>query len=438
MNYHKYLNTESNKYSFFLSILASAFFASFISPQIALKGRGLRLSLVLLMLLLGFVFLVKPRAYLSWSRHRITLVLGFIYVINGIVRYLIDPEITLFQNLIISALVCVIISMVVLVIREGFKNYVESIRWLTLIILGISLGMGIPILLNTPQVARLTMGNPLEDYYASLLYPKGVANYSWYTPVAIAFPVIANWIYRNVKDRIRKVISWGLLLAVSIATLLSSFMMASILLVIAAFVWLLLVAVKAKKKAARVYAIVIIAIIIFSLPTVFLIGADFQPTKFVIDKASKITENIRIYGLIQADETGRTEMLIRTINTFINSPILGGWGIDSNFYIGGHSSWGDILGSQGLVGLLLWIGFIYPSFKRNNKWLSIEDGSAGGTLSWILLFIGGVLNPTLHSSIALILIWLFDDGTAWIKKRQLNVVESAAVKNKAYAVSILY
>jgi hypothetical protein len=95
------------------------------------------------------------------------------------------------------------------------------------------------------------------------------------------------------------------------------------------------------------------------------------------------------------------------MDTFLKHPLFGAWGLEPNFYIGGHSSWADTLGSQGLFGLLLWIAFISPALRRGKKPFSIDEGTAGGTLSWILLAVGGVLNPTFHSSIGLILLWLF-------------------------------
>ncbi|MEM4360242.1 MAG: glycosyltransferase [Candidatus Bilamarchaeaceae archaeon] len=93
--------------------------------------------------------------------------------------------------------------------------------------------------------------------------------------------------------------------------------------------------------------------------------------------------------------------------------VFGGWGLDPNFYIGGHSSWANTLGAQGLLGLILWLGFLVPSLRRGNQALSVDQGASGGTLSWVLFALGGILNPTFHSIIGLILIWLFDDCKVW-------------------------
>ncbi len=141
----------------------------------------------------------------------------------------------------VSASVCVGLWISILIIKNYFPETLEHVRWISLIVFGISLGLGIPLLIREPSVARLTMGNANESYYASVFFPQGVANYSWYTPAAIAWPVIANWLYRSQQSFIRKILGWGALVAVSIAILLSTFTMAIVLLIIGIISWFFLV-----------------------------------------------------------------------------------------------------------------------------------------------------------------------------------------------------
>ena len=60
------------------------------------------------------------------------------------------------------------------------------------------------------------------------------------------------------------------------------------------------------------------------------------------------------------------------------------------------------------VGIILWIYFLSPSLKRGKNAFSVSDGIAGGTVSWILVCLGGILNPTLNMGVIFLLIWLFD------------------------------
>lgn len=396
-------------------ILASAFFASFISPQIGLFGRGLRLSLPLAALLCGVIFLTRPNAFRVWGRYSSSILFGLIYVVTGAMRYLFDPLVNVFQNLVVTAAVCVMVWMMVLLVRKGFPEAVEPIRWLTLITLGVSLGMGIPLLIEQPGIARLTMGNPMADFYAAELYPRGVASYSWYTFVAITFPVMANWLYNTSGRLWFRIIGWGCLLAAAATTVFSTFTMATVLLIVGALAWLGLVAFTTKSRISRWVLAIVLLTALAGLPTFITIGSEFEATQFAVSRATRLFEGTLTVGALEADETGRTQMFVDTMETFLRNPLFGAWGLDPDFYIGGHSSWADTLGTQGLFGLLLWMGFVFPSLRRGKKPFSVVAGSAGGTLSWILLLAGGVLNPTFYSAIGLGLLWLFDDGAMWRK-----------------------
>ncbi len=395
---------------FLVTLLATVLFASLISPQVSLFGRGLRFSILIFFLLSSAILAFRPTSFRYLNGHIISIWAGLLYVVTGTIRYIIDPLSTLFQNLVTSGAVCVILWVVMLILRKGFPEAVETIRWLTLIVLGVSLGIGLPLLIEQPGIARLTMINPV---YAEKFYSRGVANYSWYTPVAITFPMIVNWLYINKRRLIPKVIGWSCLLAASAATLFSTFTMAIGLLIWGALSWLILVILMAKRKKSRLIAIILIVISLISFPTLFYWGSEFEATQFAVSKTTSMIEGISSQGMVEGDMTGRARMFVDTIDTFLRNPIFGLWGIETNFFIGGHSSWADILGSQGLFGLFLWLIFLSPSFRRGNELLSIENGIAGGTISWILLAVGGILNPTLFNPIGYILLWLFDDISLW-------------------------
>lgn len=394
-------------------ILAGALFSTFLSPQISLFGGGLRLALPLFLLLGFIVILSRHRVAMQTLRNQGTVtIMGLAFVAMGFLRYFSDPEPTLLHNHVISALVCIGLWIAVIMLRQVFPESVEKIRWIVLITLGVSLGMGISLLIQEPGIARRTMGNPLSEFYGAMLYPKGVANYSWYTPVAFAFPVVANWLYNSPRRLPVKIIGWCLLLAACVAVLFSTFTMAAVMLILASFLWLFLVTLKGKGKVSRLAALIIIVVSLVFLPSLYYLALDLGATGFITAKATRLIEGAFSEGVIDADVSGRTWMFFETMNTFLQHPILGAWGIEPSFFVGGHSSWADTLALQGVLGMLLWVGFLSPSWRRQRPF-SVSDGVAGGTLSWILLGLGGILNPTFSSHVGLILLWLFDDGGGW-------------------------
>ncbi len=398
-----------------LIMLMGVLFATFISPQVSLWGRGLRAALPLFILCWGFALLWRGKVLLwQLERHALPIIAGLVFAGTSFVRYLFEPSSTVLQNQGFSAIVCVALWITMIVLRTSFPETLEPIRWIGLLTLGVSLGMGIPLLLQQPGIGRLTMGNPMADAYAAELYPKGVTNYSWYTPVSIAFPALANWLMNSSARPLMKMLGWGLLLAAVLAIILSTFTMAMVLVVAGAAAWLVLAALTARKRAARALAAIVLIVSALAFPALYWLGSTFEATEFQVQKATRLFTRITEVGLLDADETGRTVMFVNTMHTFFEYPLFGAWGLAGEpYYVGGHSSWADTLAWQGLFGMALWLVFLSPSWKRRKHPWSVAGGVAGGTLSWIFLGVGGILNPILHSSLALLLIWLYDEPGIW-------------------------
>ncbi len=399
--------------------LSGILFATFLSPQVGLLGRGLRLSIPLFVLLLGVAVLLNGREVTRQLGKRVRpLLLGGMFAGTGALRFFIAPDPSLLQSQVMAGVVCMMVWVAVIVVRQVFPESCEKARWLALVTLGVSLGLGLPLLLREPGIARLTMGNPMAERYATHLYPRGVANYSWYTPVACAWPVIAAWLHNGRQQPLVKVVGWSLLSAASAATLLSTFTMAAAWLALGSLLWLFLVAMTGNSALWRLIAIGALVFLLVSCGTLRRELSRFGGTALVTDKFTRLIERTFAVGVVEGDETGRARMLVRTVETFLDHPLFGAWGIDSSFYVGGHSSWADTLALHGLFGMLLWLGFLAPSWRHRDAPLCIRRGTAGGTLSWALLALGGVVNPTLNSPIALLLIWLFDEGGAWTTEPQ--------------------
>ncbi len=417
--YHK--NDFRRSLEFWLVVaLSSALFITFISPQVGLRGRGLRSSLPLFLLLISVSLFLRGKDVVeSLRRQFFSFLFGITFVFMAIIRYVFEPNFIFLQNHGIAALVCVGMFASITILRNVFPETVEFVRWVCLLALGISLGVGIPYLIREPGIARLTMGNPLQDIYAAQFFPKGVANYSWYTPVAISFPAIANWLINTKAHLIKKIVGWVGLLAASIAVINSTFTMAMVLLIVGLVSWLFLLALTGRNQFARISAgvVLILSLLIFPLAYYFL--SSFEATQFQVKKATQIITGAVEVGILDADPSGRTYMFVDTMKTFFKYPILGAWGLANNtYFVGGHSSWADTLALHGLFGLILWLLFLLPSLKRGRSPLSLKNGKGSGTLSWTLLFVGGILNPTFFGALGLLLIWLYDDGVLWqIPKR---------------------
>jgi hypothetical protein len=402
--------TGITKVQFIVIVFSLILFTSFLSPQIALLGRGLRLSLPVFVLLFIAAIIFKPGTTKRQLRLQIKpLLFGIAFVSTGLLHYLLDPNSTFIQNYLESGMICIGLWISVMIIKNIFHETLESIRWFCLIIFGISLGLGIPLLINMPGVARLTMGNPEASINIALYFPSGVANYGWYTPAAIAWPVIANWLYNSRQRLAKKILGWAALITVSIAVILSTFTMALVLLLAGVLGWFFFVLINSKNLRSRTVAIIILVIFGVSFTSLRLFGSEYGPTSFAVGKATRIfTVFWETNNFVASDPTVRTDLFIETMKTFEENPIFGAWGLSADDFSGGHSSWADTLALFGLFGLFLWFGFLSRSLRRRKHPFSVSEGNAGGTLSWILFLVGGILNPIFYGSLGLLLLWLFD------------------------------
>lgn len=394
-------------------LLAAGLYSTFLSPQISILGRGLRSTLPLLVIFTLGCAILAPAAKPKMTSLVGTSLLGAVFVGLGLIRNSIDSDVILLENHVMSPAVCVVLWMTVVVLRRWFPEATGGVRWLALATLGISLGLGIPKLLEEPGIARLTMSESTAGSVVRSLHLDGVANYSWYTPVACTWPVIANWLINLKRPIWIKVLGWLLLSAAAAAVVLSTFTMAIVWLVAGIAATFLLVALGARNPVFRIVATLVIVAVLVASPQLYDLSLSLESTEFSALKAARLITGSLEQGFVAGDETGRGQMLVDTLKAFPDNPILGAWGFERYFYIGGHSSWADTLALQGIVGASLWLLFLSYSWKKRRMPFSMQLGVAGGTLSWILLCVGGIFNPTLFSQAALVLIWLFDDGGQW-------------------------
>lgn len=394
-------------------IVAPILLATFLSPQIGYWGHGLKLSLPLIVALnLIGLLCYKPRMIVHLilrSKYSLSVVIGLLFVFSGYIRYLVAPNNSWLQNYVLTALICILLYISIISIRTTFPEALNIIRFLILIIMAVSLGIGIPALYGDPGIARFTTSSKANEYL--VLSSKGIGNYGSYTGAALAWPVIAQWLY-NQRNPI-KIAGWTALIVISVAIAISTFTMAGALLCLGVLAWIGLIITRQRSKHYQLLATAVVVVTIPFLPSLYESGLNSDVTGFSVSKATRLYEGTQTSGIWVGDETGRAIMFRDTMDSFFASPGFGLWGISrgSDFYIGGHSSLGDTLGLFGVFGILLWGGFLARSWVRN-KPFSLTAGYAGGTISWILLLIGGVLNPTYYSSSALTLIWLFDDFVA--------------------------
>lgn len=344
------------------------------------------------------------------SKYVTPIILAGLFIITGYIRHFLSPEPTLFNNFIQHGVISVIIYISIIIIKHAVPNAIEPVRWLTLLVAAISFGVGIPVALNNPFIVRDAKAAYIDSGLDSLYgfaASRGIGNYEMYYAFAIAWPVVAQWVYFQ-ENRLAKMVGWGALFCLAIAVLLSTYTGAILLLVIGIGAWnaILMTQTGGHLKLYLLTWVVILALIIG--PVIFEALQQSDAIKYAMDKASSLFEGIINEGFIEGDSTTRGRMIAITFDSFWQNPFLGGWGSGSRFFTGLHSSLFDSLTIFGLVGTSLWLGFLSYGWRKETP-LSLANKGAGGTISWALCIIGGILNPTFYYSTILLMIWLYDE-----------------------------
>jgi len=402
-------NSDENR-SWFVIFLMSLFFLSFLSPQISYWGRGLKLSIPVFCYLTMIVLLNRKQQVIQIiSMNKKYFFSGMVFVFSGFVRYMAHSVSSIRHNFVIACFFCIFLWFVINLLIIQSRKTIQTIRWLCFIVITISVGISIPLLIEQPGIARLTMGNPFASKYIARYFPKGIANYSIYTAIAMSWPVIANWLLNyNYKRILNKWVAWAFLCILSTVVILSTFTMALFMMITGIILWLIIVIFKGKKNSS-ILSFVIILILLFYYPRIYKVAIAEDPTQFSVSKATRLFNRSLTHGFIEGDETGRVRRIMNTLPTIWNHPFFGAWGLDRRMFIGFHSSWTDFLALFGISGLFLWLYYLSPSLKRGKEWNSISKGIAGGSISWFLVLIGGFLNPTLNRPILFLMIWIFDE-----------------------------
>ncbi len=255
----------------------------------------------------------------------------------------------------------------------------------------LSLGLGIPMLLRNPSAAR-QLTSQSGDFANTGYEMSGVGNFSAYAGYAIAFPILLNFAIRE-SSRLRRRIYLGLLLMGAASVFLSSFAMASFILMASVLMYLMAGLLLAEKKSI-VYAISLSALLGIAM-TWRGESRSLNALEKVQNKIGSIFGGIAKSGLIEGEPTNRMYWLSLEIKSFSESPITGYTPANNKtplpiFY---HSSLGDLLSLFGLPISFLWFGVLFAYFEFAINGTRDRLKRFGKLISIIVFIAAGILNP---------------------------------------------
>jgi hypothetical protein len=370
------------------------------SPQINTFGRGLRLTLPALALAGYAIYRISPNAFVaSYMRFQAAFVIGLIFVFQAGARFIYAEDATMMWETFFSSPIQVLVFL--LWIGANAELGGGAVRQLRVILLFgwcISLAHSIPTLYANYGIARQTMGNQFASENIALWAPLGVGEYTLYTTVAICIPPLLA-VPRLMKSGSRW-IAYLLIVAAILAVFLSTFTMASALLAIGLFgsylIWVI-----ASKGVVRLALITTFVALLGAIPIIFTLASSFPQVAFVTQKVDRLASGLTTYGLAEGDETGRGWMFMDEMSAVYEEPFLGYIPHVTGQRGHWHSSFANSLSLFGIFGATLWV------LVLGSILLNCLRGAHDSThqhiiiLAWILLILGGILNPIWHSPMAL-------------------------------------
>lgn len=390
-------------------ISVAIFLTSYLSPQLQLYGRGLRVGLPAFCLAVACGLMSDPTMlFRCLHRLRWILLCGFIFLGQAAFRIqtLSNPFIgPLFVNGTLQVIMGVFL---IFLVRELGGRKLRLLTILVFLGWTVSIALGVPTLLAKSGAARETMGIGLIKYVAVTQYMSaGVGSYTHYTATAVSFLAMAVWVLG-----IRRPWLWAFaaLLAINaLAVMISTFAMAAALLAVGLLTalgyWVF-----HKREFAMVRLIAAIIILVF-VPGVVLVASESNESfSFVYNKVSSLWERTSETGLAQGDKTGRGAMFVEEMGDFLDSPVIGALGGWSEKTGHGHSSLSNTLLIHGLVGSIWWFAFLFLLGK--SAWNEAQNPvvKAALLLSWLIFFGSGILNPTWHFTTIVLPLVLFSQA----------------------------
>lgn len=368
---------------------------SFLSPQVGQLGRGLRTTLPALVIAWFAIHQISRRAFISaFMRFRAAFMLGLIFLIQAGLRFAYaDNAIDLWHTFFWGPLLALAFLLWIGAYAELGGNAVRQFRRLLLFGWSVSLALGLPSLLENPGVARTTMGNQFAVENAALWAPYGVGEYSVYTTAAICLVPLFS-----VAFGLRRGMRWlGLVLVclVASAVVLSTFTMASVLLVLSLF-GILLAWVRHARGWSRLRRGIFAPVVIASLFFLYSLAPLIPQSNTIVLKAERLFGGIFTTGLAKGDETGRGSMFVDEMKTFANDPFLGYIPHFTGETGYGHSSFSNSLVLFGLFGAALWVVALWSVFKGCLRHAGSSMERDALYFSWLGLVLGGILNPLWH------------------------------------------
>ena len=385
--------------------LAVIFIMLLSLPYFSYSGQGIKISWIVYLLWLLTVFtgnsLALKKTVFELRLRRFEITFLFLWLMVVMFNATLERGNTWDLHLIIMITMCMVISMTLYYAAQRNGSY-ETFVKIILLVFGIEVIRSLPHLWSTPSLARIITGgeaNPQEMMSAG---KAGVGAYGYYTGLAIVLPSV---ITITITSRgITRILLCFFIAAITLAISISTFM-GAIFLMLLGFCCLAFFHIIYGKLKQKIFILYGVVFVLFFVAWITKLD-DIEQVMYVANKIERQFSSVTADGIIGGDETGRSDLWLASMNTFLNYPLVGIGATtnrenpDLGVRVGGHSSWLDQLAEYGIVGFGCYLFFFSLAIKRiviafrNEKSLNNAKICYLGQLISIALFVvGGIYNP---------------------------------------------
>lgn len=278
--------------------------------------------------------------------------------------------------------------------KEMIKKYIILCYFVTLC-------TTIKVLLEIPNASRILTSSSTNEQIVNILEKLNVGAFDFIYGIIIFLPILIFkiQIYSRKKDKIFYLIISILSI---ICILKANFTTAYVLLGIEIILYLFFYS---KSFLGKIFTIILLILFLFWGKQIVIFYLNF-----LINDTTSILSQTKLRDLINfltgkgniSDATGRTTLILQSINSFIFNPILGQgayYNRDCFGYVGGHSQILDEFARYGLLGTIPLFYFLF--FSIYQIYINIKNKSYKNKylISTILFLILGFLNPIFNDGI---------------------------------------
>ena len=400
------------------TVLGLVFFVTLVIPSISYVGHGLVTTWVvfvfwLLAILLEYPHIIRQVGVVARGR-RIELFMFAGWLLLIIANYSLGRAYAGKAHAIAMITFAMIIVMDLVYTALG-KSIRKSLAIALFLMLGIEVIRSLPALWSLSFIVRNVMyqGGSSQIYAEAFL--SGVGEYSLYTGCAIILPVILATVLES-RGWLRAglMTAWmGILVAILLATL-----MGAILLALTGFILLLIFVVTSSRQ--KMHLILLLSVIgLAIIVSWFALFKDTEHGQIFADKFARQFTSMRDKGMVAGDLTNRADLWQKSIDTFLANPIFGIGPVSETenpyigYLVGGHSSLLDLPAEYGIVGFVLYLGFLLTAMRR--AFISLRRThnrlfSKACIVSALLFLVSGCYNPIIFVTTANLFLYFFALG----------------------------